>query len=90
VSEARIMRRRDALWRATLDSVLVVPPGAGEPITLAGTAPCVWEAIEHAVGVDELVETLATRFGAARGVVRGDVVPLLEHLVELGVAERVA
>ncbi len=76
-------RRLDVVWRRSLYAVLCLPPGASEPVTLAGSGPEVWALLERPYSLDELASELARRHGIdARSVAR-DVRPILERLAEL-------
>jgi Coenzyme PQQ synthesis protein D (PqqD) len=88
VSAPSYRRRADVPWRRSLNAVLCLPPGAPEPVTLAGTRPEVWDLLEHPCALDELAAELAQRHGIdaqidAQIVARG-VKPLLDHLAALG------
>jgi hypothetical protein len=84
----RVRRRADVLWRRSIDAVLVLPPGMRDPVTLSGTGPVVWDAIEDVIPLDELTRALSAEFGADPDVVRADLGILLDRLVGLGVVER--
>lgn len=86
--ETRMQRRADLLWRRSLDAVLVVPPGADEPITLAGTGPELWDLLETPRSLPELVRELAARHQASSDLVEADVSPVIDQLLALGVLER--
>jgi Coenzyme PQQ synthesis protein D (PqqD) len=82
-------RRADVLWRRSLDAVLCLPPGATEPVTLAGTGPEVWELLQRPHTPAELAGELAARHRTDAEVVEGDVEPVLERLAVLGLIEPV-
>jgi hypothetical protein len=90
VTEARLRRRPDALWRRSLDAVVVLPAGADEPVTLGGTGPAVWELLAEWRTVESMVEVLAEAFGAAPQVVEADLRPLLDELVTCGAVQLAA
>jgi hypothetical protein len=81
----RFWRRSDVLWRRSLDTVLVVPAGGSEPVTLAGTGPAVWALLATPVMVSELSRVLARDYGEDPSVIEADLVPVLEKLAALGV-----
>jgi Coenzyme PQQ synthesis protein D (PqqD) len=82
-------RRSDVPWRRSLDAVLCLPPGANEPVTLAGTGPEVWDLLRDPRSLDELAADLAARHGTEPEIVVRDVLPVLEQLTALGVVEPV-
>jgi hypothetical protein len=77
----RWRRRPDALWRRSLDAVIVLPVGADEPLTLAGTGPALWELLAEPCTVAQLAAVLAEAYGAEPEVVEADVAPIVEELV---------
>jgi hypothetical protein len=87
VSHPRVQRREDVLWRRSLDAVILLPAGATEPVTLAGSGPAVWELLTAPVSVSELARELAARYAADPATVEADVVALLDRLRTLGVIE---
>jgi hypothetical protein len=89
VKTATYRRCPDVLWRRSLDAVLCLPPGAGEPVTLAGTGPEVWDLLERPQTLTEIATELADRHEAHAEIVAQDVLPVLEHLTALGVVEPV-
>jgi hypothetical protein len=76
----RVRRRPDVLWRRSLDAVVVLPVGAEDVLTLAGTGPAVWELLAEWRTVDDLVGTLAGAYGSEPAVVEADLRPLLAEL----------
>jgi len=91
VTTERYRRRPDALWRRSLDAVVVLPPGEGaEPVTIGGTGPELWDALADWRTLADLAEALALRHRADADVVAADVAPILERLVACGAVERAA
>ena len=84
----RIHRRGDVLWRRSLDAVLVVPPGASEPVSVSGSSLDVWELLETPTSVGELGSRLSRRHGVASDVIERDLEPLIDKLVSLGIVVR--
>ena len=76
-------RRPDVAWRRSLYAVLCLPPGASEPVTLAGSGPEVWDLLERPCSLDELASQLGRRHGIDAHTVARDVRPILERLAEL-------
>ena len=83
------LRRADVLWRATMDAVLIRPPGATELTKLAGTGRSLWAVLEEPTSFDDVCTRLATEYDAAVDEVAADVAPVVDDLVERGVLERV-
>jgi Coenzyme PQQ synthesis protein D (PqqD) len=89
MTETRWHRHPHVLWRRSLDAVLILGVDGGDPVTLAGTGPEVWELLAEPLATDTIVGVLAQAHGASHEVVEADVVPLLERLAALGAVERV-
>ena len=88
MTEGRVRRRGDVLWRRSLDSVVLLPVGATEPVALAGTGPAVWELLAAPRSVSELAQDLAARYATDPSTVESDLAMLLADLGALGVIER--
>jgi hypothetical protein len=73
-------RRADVLWRRTLDTVILFPVGAEEPVTMPGTGAVVWDLLEEPATLAELVDTLADVYGEDAATIEHDVAALLEQL----------
>jgi hypothetical protein len=82
-------RRADVLWRRSLDTVVCLPPGEIEPVTLAGTGPEVWDLLETPHALPQLAAELSARHGVDPDVVATDVRPVVERLAALGLIEPV-
>ena len=89
MSEARLRRKTDVLWRRSLDAVLVLPPSTAEPLTLAGTGPEVWELLAEEPSMSDLARELATRYDADAAIVEADLAPVVDRLVAIQAIERV-
>jgi hypothetical protein len=83
-------RRPDVLWRRSLDAVVLLPLGAEDVITLAGTGVAVWELLDTWRTVDALTELLSLEYHAEPATVRADLEPLIDQLVSLGTLETAA
>ena len=90
MTAGRIRRRPDVLWRRSLDAVVLLPAGAEDVLTLAGTGPAVWELLAEWRTYDDLVENLARAFGATPDAVSGDLEPLIAELEAQGVLQTAA
>ena len=73
-------RREDVLWRRSLDSVILLPIDADEPVTLPGTGASVWDLLDEPATVDQLVVVLAEAYDADPATVEHDVRALLGEL----------
>lgn len=51
-------RHPRALWRVTLDAVVVLPPGAEAAVVVAGVGPAVWASTRDPRTLDELTHAL--------------------------------
>jgi len=76
------------LWRRSGTAVVFLPPGAPDPLTLAGSGPEIWELLAEPRTLDALVTLLAAAHGADPDQVRADVEPVLDQLLESGALER--
>ena len=56
---SRWHRTPHVLWRRSLDAVHFLPPGADEPLTLAGTGPELWALLAEPRDADDIVAALA-------------------------------
>jgi hypothetical protein len=74
-------------WRRSLDAVVLLPPAAPEPVSLAGTAALVWDLLAEPASVSELVDALAEHFGDDPARITRDVDALLARLSDLGAVE---
>jgi hypothetical protein len=83
-------RSPSVLTRRSLDTVLLLPTGAEDVVTLAGTGIAVWELLDTWRTVEALTELLAPRYEADPAVVRADVGALIASLEELGALELAA
>jgi len=87
-SAALWRRRDDVLWRRSLDSVILLPVGVEEPMTLPGTGASVWDLLEEPASLAELVAILADAYEEAPAVIEHDVRALLAELESLGAVTR--
>jgi hypothetical protein len=86
----RIRRPPGVLWRRSLDAVVLLPPGAPDVITLAGTGPAVWQLLAEWRSEDELADVLTAAYGSTPDVVVRDLGPLLRALEAAGALESAA
>jgi hypothetical protein len=88
VAAAVWRRREDVLWRRSLDSVILFPVDAEEPLTLPGTGAAVWNLLDEPATVAELGAILADAYAEDPAVVEHDVRVLLTELEALGAVTR--
>ena len=86
-AEPRWRRRPDALWRRSVDAVLVLPAGADEPVTLTGTGPALWELLAEPCTVAQLAAVLADAYDAPIETVEADIAPVVDELARVGALE---
>ena len=82
-----LCRRRDVLWRRSLDAVLVLPVGASEPLIFAGSGPELWELLAVPTSMADLASTLAERHAVDVAVIEKDLDAVLEQWISLGIVE---
>jgi hypothetical protein len=68
-----LQRRADVLWRVAGSTVVLLPPGARDPLVLEGSGRSLWEALADPLPPDEVVHTLADRYGVDVDTMRADV-----------------
>jgi hypothetical protein len=88
--ETRWTRHPESLWRATGDTVVVLP-GAGDdptPLSISGSAARLWELLAQPVSLGELAAQLADAYGADAEVIAADLAPVLEDLRAAAAVER--
>lgn len=77
-------RAPGVLWRRVADEILVLPPDTADPALLSPAAAVVWEALEIAVPLRELVGSLALSLDREAGAMSTDVERMLGELERLG------
>ena len=85
----RWRRQPGATWRQSLRGVVVLAPGADEPLTIAGSGGAVWELLDRPRTTEELAEELSSRYATDPATVRRDLDGLLEQLATAGALEEV-
>jgi hypothetical protein len=84
VSEDRVYRRGDVLWRQTYDRVLIVVPGRDGFLTLETTGCALWAALDEPGPISALAERLAAIYGASVEDIASDIVGVIEDLERVG------
>ena len=88
-TEVRWRRRESVLWRHAIDVVVILPDGAAEPVSLAGTGAMVWDLLAEPASLSELVATFTEVYPDDPGTIARDVASLLESLESLDAIEPV-
>jgi hypothetical protein len=78
-----VRRNPETLWRAGVQFLVLGRPD-GSVITVSGPGVDVWTLLVLDPTIDDLVETLAARYGADQSTVRTDVTQLVEQLLAQG------
>jgi hypothetical protein len=84
---AGFMQATGVLSRHVPAGVLLLAPGDGEAVLLAGTGEAVWDALLSPISLEELTETLGAAYRAPVSVIRDDVETTVDRLVSLGLLE---
>ena len=79
-------RSPDALWRSTLDAVVLLSAARSDtdPLVIDGPGVQLWEILEESVTIDQIVEQLSETFDGDREVMAHDISGLLERLRDEG------
>ena len=86
---AAAWRRAGAtLWRRTTAGVVLLPPGAEQPVYLAGAAALVWDVLEEPTTAADVTDLLAQACAEDPARIRADIDAVLDELTALGVSER--
>jgi hypothetical protein len=88
VSGFRYQRSTRVLTRTFAGQVILAAPDGDAFEVLSGTARTVWELLEEARPLDEVVGLLAEAYGASPHDIASDVDNLLEELSRRGCLER--
>ena len=69
--------------------MIVLAPGADEPVTVTGSGLAVWDLLDRPRSTDGLVAELSERFAADPATIRADVEALVGRLAEAGALQEV-
>jgi hypothetical protein len=86
-ADAVVGRSSGVLWRTGPFGVVLLAPAMDRPVVVAGSGAALWESLVVARPARDVVAELSARFGVDPVTVEHDVMPVLEHLVELGACE---
>ena len=87
--DIRLERVPAVLWRRQLDGVLVLAPGAEEPIQISVPGDALWLLLAEPSTIHELAEDLADLYGTDESVIRADIQPALAALLNAGAIREV-
>jgi hypothetical protein len=87
MTEEHVYRRSDALWRRTVDRVLILLPTSGHFLVLKGTGCDLWSALEQPGSVGQLAKRLSERYGVSAEQVAVDIAPFIEELARYGAVD---
>ena len=85
----RWRRQPGATWRYSLGGVVVLAPGAEDPVTIAGSGGAVWELLARPRSTEELARELSERFSTDPANLTEDLGALLGRLAAAGALEEV-
>lgn len=86
----RYRRRPEALWRRSLDSVLVLRPGDDEVTRIGGSGLVVWLALDEARSTDELARELSEAFDEMPVDIASDIRTAVDELLARGCVEELS
>lgn len=78
----------DVVFQELDGEVLLLLPGQQGVLHLNETASALWELLEEDTSEDEIVALLARAYAQEPELIRGDIGPIVEQLVEQGVVQR--
>ena len=81
---ARWSRASGAVWRSSLDQVIVSVPGSDELLVLTGTAADLWHALAESTTVDALSRRMADAFDGSADTIAADLTAALQDLATQG------
>jgi len=68
---------------------MVLTSDSVDPVLLTGPAALLWEMLEASAGAETVVSALADMHAMSPASVLGEIGPMIDQLVDLGVVERV-
>jgi hypothetical protein len=80
----RWRRAEDALWRRTLDGVVVLPFDRPAPLVLRGPAARIWELLAQPLTIQELLDAIATIYAVEGDAVADEVGWAVDELAAAG------
>lgn len=80
----RWVRASDAIWRTSVDRVIVSLPRAQQLLILTGTAAELWHALAEPVTVEGLSRQMSTTFDGSAETIAADIAHSLQELTRQG------
>jgi hypothetical protein len=90
IPELRHQRDERVVWRYAADSVVLLPPGATDPILLGGTGQDLWVLLAEPITLTTIIDALAQAYGMPSESIAADVTSVVEMLRALGALADVA
>ena len=82
--ERKYVRSPTALWRRTIDRLILLPADHQECLILGGTALPMWDCFTEPCSLQEAATKLAAAFEVEENMVAADIAPLGERLIAAG------
>jgi hypothetical protein len=86
----RWVRASDVVWRASLDRVIVSPPGSQRVLTLTGTATELWFALAEPTTLNALSAAMTEIYSSTSDNITADLTTSLHELAERGAIKALA
>lgn len=83
----RYRRRKDVVWRRSLERVLVLRPGGDEITVVGGGGSAVWDLLASAITIEELSAALEAAHDAVPETFGSEVRAVLDDLVARDLVE---
>lgn len=80
----RYRHNQQVLERRSLDTVLLLPPSAGDPLELSGAATILWELFCQPSTFEEVAGELGRLVGLPAAQCRADLATTLNQLIDAG------
>lgn len=82
VAPDTVLRRGPALWRSTIDAVLVRVIDGDDVVRLGGSGVPLWAALDEPRTFAEVCDHLASAFGVEAAQVAADLEPVIDDLLQ--------
>ena len=83
------VRSPRVLWRRVADGVLLLAPGAAEPMIITGSGAAIWELLGSPMDAQDVAWRLAELFDTTAERTRAETAPFLAQLALAGVLTKV-
>lgn len=84
---AWLVRSPNTLWRRTLKSIVVLPPGAATPMLLSGAGELIWGLLDGGSTLSDTTKRVASTYQVSEHDVASDVAALICALRDAGAVE---